>query len=107
MLRAGRLNKRVKLQRRAAGLDSRGQATGAAVDVASIWAAIEPLSGNERETARTIYAAATHRVTIRARADVTTKHRILYGARALNIGHVANVLEAGEQIVLLCAEDAT
>ncbi len=73
-------------------------------DVATVWADVRPLSGSEQWMARKLQSAITHRVTLRYRAGVTARMRILYGTRVFNIRTVINIDEANEFLELLAEE---
>ena len=51
-LRAGQLNRRITLQRPSSAQDSFGAVQSTWIDVATVWADIQPLSGRELENAR-------------------------------------------------------
>lgn len=103
---AGELRHVVALRRPPAGLGTRGQTTGAATTLAAAWRAkIETLSGREQETAQTLYAGATLRVTMRHFPGLTNRDYLDFGGRILEIGHVDNVEQRDEWNVLLCGED--
>ncbi len=104
-IRAGDLRHRVAIQSRASGKGTRGQATGAWSTIATVPCSIKTLAGREAEQANKLVAAATLKVEMRYYAGLTVKHRLLFGSREINIGHVDNVEEQNIQHVLLCAED--
>lgn len=71
------LRHRVLLQRRATGADAAGQALQSWQDVATVWAAVEPIRGAEWFAAGQEQASADVRVTIRHRTDVTSAWRVV------------------------------
>lgn len=81
----GRLRHRVVLQRPVRGNDEGGTATITWEPIAPVFAAIEALSGSELERSDGLAARATHRVTLRYRADVSPDMRIILGARTFEI----------------------
>ena len=115
-LRAGKLNKRVTLQRPrdADERDTHGQPVDDWPDVATVWAAVEPLSAGESQRAQQAGADLTHRVTIRYRADVLSNWRVKFDdprrpaetrTRYLAIvGPPRDPDERGEYLELLCQE---
>ncbi len=103
-LKAGALRHRVTLQTVGETPDGGGGFTTAWTDVATVWAAIEPLRGRERLHAQQLENPVTHRVTIRYRAGVTAKMRLKFGPRILNIRAVVNPSERNRTLELLCEE---
>lgn len=73
-------------------------------NVATVWAAVEPLSGRELETNRELGAEITLRVRIRYRADVIPKWRLLHGATVYEIDAAINPLSDRRELHLLCTE---
>lgn len=84
--------------------DGAGGTTTAWSDVASLWAAIEPLSTAERVAAGRIEAAAGLRLTIRHRADLTHAMRFVAGPRVLAILGIADPDGRGRWLVCDCEE---
>jgi head-tail adaptor len=70
------------------------------------WAAIEPAAGRttERIFGAGVVTQATHLVTIRYRPLVTTRCRVRFGTRTLQVRGVANPGEASTELVLACEE---
>lgn len=68
----GQLDQRVKLQRRAAGVDARGQPNGEWETVATVWAKVRPLRGRELFAAGQMQEVSDVEVTIRYRSDIRT-----------------------------------
>ena len=75
---AGRLNKRVTLQKR-------GEDPAVWEDICTVWAAINNAGSREYWEARAAHGELTHKVTIRYRKGVDTEMRVLYGDRAFHI----------------------
>tara|TARA_R100000808_G_scaffold5567_1_gene16871 strand:+ start:520 stop:864 length:345 start_codon:yes stop_codon:yes gene_type:complete len=111
-MKAGKLNKRLTLQRFDGSTNARGQPDYNAAanwdDQADVWGQVEPLSGREAERARKIFADATVRVTVRyhSTAKPTAKDRwqLKSDGRLFYIGHVLDENLAHRQIVTLCGE---
>jgi SPP1 family predicted phage head-tail adaptor len=80
VVRAGTLNRRVTIQARTDTQNAMGEVTWAWTDVATVWAAIEPMNIKWREyfEARQMQSSADIRVRIRYRRGITTKHRVKY-----------------------------
>ena len=100
----GSLRHRLIVQRPDRTLDTGGGATIIWTDIATVWGAVEPVSGRETIVAERPQATVTHKVTLRYRADVDARMRILFGSRSLNIRSVINQDERGRWLVCLCEE---
>lgn len=100
------LRRQVTLQSPAETTDGTGGFTLSWTNVATVWAAIEPLSGRERMIARKLQSSVTHRITIRYRTGVTARMRVQSGSRVFNIRHVINLEERDELLELLAEEGA-
>jgi SPP1 family predicted phage head-tail adaptor len=108
-LRAGMLNRRLAIQSRSTTQDAAGQPLNTWTTLATVWAAIEPLSGHELERAQAIHPEISHQITIRyaaAWADPKTvaKYRGLYKSRIFNFHAPMNSEEGNVQIVILASE---
>ena len=104
-MNAGRMRHRVTIQQQVRSATDYGGYEESWVDVATVWARIEPLMGRERWHGDQIESDLTHRVTIRYRSDVTPQMRVLYGSRVLKIISVINSGERDETLILLCTEE--
>lgn len=78
-IEAGRLRHRIKIQRK---VETQNSTTGAVTytwqDVATVWAAIEPLSAREFIQSRAVQAEIVARIVIRHREDVTANMRAVH-----------------------------
>lgn len=73
----------------------------------TVFARVRPLSGRERVVAAQTDTPATHEVSIRYRADVTSKHRLVWEGRTLYpAGPWLNNDERGVLLTAMCREDA-
>lgn len=108
MIESGRLNQRVTLQSPAGSRDALGERVTTWTDVATVWAAIEPLSTRETFAAAQAQSEATHRVTVRystTTAAIGPEWRVKFGTRLMPlVGRPRNVREAKDIIELLCSE---
>ena len=73
-------------------------------NVATVWAAIEPLRGNERYTAQQVQSTLTHKVTIRYREGIKPQMRLTYEGRIFDIESVIDIEERHRWLELLCSE---
>ncbi|EPK7574242.1 phage head closure protein [Klebsiella michiganensis] len=105
-MQAGKLRHRVTLQE---PVKEQNSTTGAVIntwrDVANIWAEVSPLSAREFIAAQASQGEITTRITIRYRAGVTRKQRILYRDGIYNIEGVLPDPRSGrEYLTLPCSE---
>lgn len=108
-LGAGNLNRRIKIQRPSTIKDSVGAPSRTWLDVATVWADIQPLSGREAVIASRISAQVTHQITVRYQSlfdnpQQVVQMRVLYKARIFNIHSALNEDEKRVQIILLASE---
>ena len=108
-LRAGQLNRRVTLQRPSNAQDSFGAVQSTWIDVATVWADIQPLSGRELENARRMASEISHQITLRYQTLFTdtravAAYRARYKGRVFNLHAALNEDEANVLITLLASE---
>jgi SPP1 family predicted phage head-tail adaptor len=72
----------------------------------TMWASIAPATARdlERVAAGTVLSSATHIVTMPYHAQVTTKTRITFNGRTLNVTGVSNPDERNRELILACTE---
>lgn len=104
-MHAGKLRHRLVVERLT---ESQSATTGEVADawaaVATYWALVEPLAGDELFESRQVAPEITHKVTLRYGADVTTADRITWGSRTFGILAMIDVGERREQLELSCKE---
>ena len=108
-LRAGQLNRRISLQRQSNAQDSYGGPVRTWLNVATIWADIQPLTGRELESAQRMASEISHQITVRYQASLTdtrvvSGYRALYKARIFNIHAALNEDESNVLVTLLASE---
>ena len=108
-LRAGALNRRIRIQAPSAALDAFGIPVPGWTDLVAVWGWIEPLTGRELFNAQQVASEVTHRITVRFNsALVDTRlvatYRVLYAGRAFNIHAVMNEDEGNVTMALLASE---
>ena len=106
---AGQLKQRITLQRPGTAQDSFGGLQSTWIDVASLWADIQPLSGRELENARRMANEISHRITLRYQTLFTdtravAAYRARYKGRVFNLHAALNEDEANVLITLLASE---
>jgi len=104
-LNAGALDQRVTIQARSTVQDARGQVLDAWVDVATVWARVQPRRGRDFFAAAQDQATFDCTVWIRHRADITAAHRLLWKGQPLSIeGQPVDVAGAGVMLELMCVQ---
>lgn len=108
-LGSGALNRRIKIQRPSTAKDSLGGTTRSWIDVVTVWATIQPLSGREAVIANRISAEITHQITVRhqsafANPQLVSQMRVLYRSRIFNIHSALNDDENQVAVILLASE---
>jgi len=81
----GDLNRRLKLEAPIETADGAGGTTRNYIVAATLWAQLVPLSARSATIADNTTGVLRYRVIIRARCDITTKHRLREGERAFRI----------------------
>jgi len=105
---AGKLRHRITMEQLTQSADSQ---TNEPVETwtprETVWASIEPVSGNERYSSMQIQSDITHMVTIRAISGLTGQWRVRHEGRVFHIAEPPiNVDERGKKMLLLCKERA-
>lgn len=103
-MRAGELRRRITLEQETRTSDGGGGSAQTWAPFATVYAKVAPLTGTEAGVASQVGSAVTHRVEIRYRAGVTSKMRINYGGRILNVRAVLNIEERNRELHLMCEE---
>lgn len=106
---AGKLDRRVTVQRRSATTDGYGQESGSWVDIATVWANVRPIGGREKLRAMAYESTLTHTVMVRYRSDFlpaieADAWRIKYGSRFFQVTASMDVNDARKYIVFDCIE---
>lgn len=99
-----KMDRRVTIQQVTEASDGQGGQTETWADVATVWASINPMSDYEKFQAQQLQTNTTHKLTIRYRTGLTTKHRVLFGTRIFNIKGIVNPGEANFFLNLKCIE---
>lgn len=103
-MRAGELHERVTIQRQSAGQDTYGADVTIWTDVATVWAAVEPLLGREFVEGRRLEAEVTTKIRMRRRDWVTPSMRVVHGTSTYNVVSVQHVRSERRELVLMCRE---
>lgn len=104
-MRAGRLNKRVTFQEPTVVKDRYSDRKTEWGDIATQWAAVEPLNGREFFQAQAENSSVEVRIRVRyseALAGLTPKCRAVYRGTAHNIVSVIDPVERHAELVIMC-----
>ncbi|WP_250467635.1 phage head closure protein [Caballeronia sp. GAFFF2] len=86
-VRAGDLNRRVRIERNGGGFDDLGQPIEGWMEVATVWGNVRMLTGKETLTSDADVGTASASIRIRYRTDITN------GMRAIVDGVIFNILQ--------------
>jgi len=106
-MNAAKLRHRIALRSMQVTKSATGANIATPVEIASVWAAIEPVGGREAFRSGRETADLTHDVTIRYRAEVTAANQVLHGERVFDVMRVIDVLERHRWMRLECREQRT
>lgn len=98
----GALDRRLVLEAPSETADGAGGVVRNYETVATLWASVEPVSARGDVVAAAAGATVTHRIVVRDRADITTRHRLRDGARVYRI---AALCERGRRFLEIEAEE--
>ena len=100
----GRLNKRLAFRTNSPSADGAGGLVDSFSTIITVWGAIEPLRGYERQLALGIDPTLSHKAVIRYNSRFTPRGSITYNSRTFNIHSVRNLDEAKKTQELLLTE---
>jgi SPP1 family predicted phage head-tail adaptor len=105
-MRIGNLRKQISIQQEQQTSDGAGGYALTWVTLATVWADIDPISGNEIYTSGHLEGHVTHKITLRWRTDITitTDMIVAYNTRLFNIRAVINQDESNQYATLLVEE---
>ena len=101
---AGKLRDRVTIQSKSVVRDTYGAETITWSDVATVWAAVEPVTGREYLQQEQVRAQVTVKIRIRYRSGITPTMRAIYGTHVYNIEAVLEDLNTRRESTLMCSE---
>jgi len=109
-VRVGALRHQVTVEQPVEAQDAAGAVTKTWTSVATPWAAVEPMRGQERFLAQQVAADVTHKITMRyesALASMTPKWRVSLGSRRFDLLAVLDPGERDTAIECLAVERVT
>ena len=108
MIDPGKMRHRITFQQFSGTLDDFGDPLQADddnwVDVATTWAAIDPISGREFYAAEQSQSEVSHKIRCRYRTGLDTAMRITYGKRRFKNISLIDWEERHESLLLMCKE---
>lgn len=104
---AGRLRHRIRIDEQVTLKNSFGEQTTEWEELATVWAALEPLSARESMIAEQTQSKVSVRIIIRARADIRASMRAVHGATIYNIEGVIADPDSGQEWFTLACSSGT
>ena len=84
--------------------DELGQPIDEDIELAKLWASIEPLSGRELFAAQEANAEVTTRITLRFHKDIDRTMFVKHGVHEFEILYIINPKFANKELQLMCKE---
>jgi SPP1 family predicted phage head-tail adaptor len=103
-MRAGELTRRVAIREVTRTPDAGGGWSEEWATVATVWARVEPLQGDEQIQAMQTGMRAPYRFTIRYRDGLTGASELVYGGRRFNVTSVTDTNARHRELVVLADE---
>jgi len=100
-MQAGRLDRQIVLKSYAEVKDSFGGITESYSDVATVWAEVTPLRGNQFFAAQQVNSAITTKFRIRYRSDVDARWRIGFKGKEYDIVGVPSEIGRNEGLEIM------
>lgn len=100
-IEAGKLSHRVQIQRQVVAQNSSGDVTVTWATLATVWAAIEPLSAREFVQSASDQNKIVARVTVRYRSGIEPSMRVVHGQKLYNITGVLADKDSGLEYLTL------
>jgi SPP1 family predicted phage head-tail adaptor len=100
------LNKRIIIQASTKVPDGGGGVTTVWTDIATVWAAVWPVSATEQIQAQATTMVVSHRIRIRWRSVMRSSWRIKFESRYFSIVGITSPNEGREWLDVLCKEAA-
>jgi len=100
-MRAGRLSHRVRIERATISQNEYGEPDQTWAELATVWAAVEPLKGSEQFAAMQVQSGADVRMVTRwssLTGTATTADRIIFGSVVYDIKSVININSKNVQL---------
>jgi SPP1 family predicted phage head-tail adaptor len=102
MIAAGKLNSRITIQSRTAGVDAIGQPVETWTTYAQVWANVKFNSGSEAMKAGMEVSISRVSMLVRLRDDITSGMRVSFKTKTYDIVSVLPDESAGDRMYLVC-----
>lgn len=108
-MQAGKLNRRITVQKRAQGQDDAGQPIDVWVDVAKVWSWVKTqngmaATGQTASQSGVAMSVNSYSFRVRYRPTVTDDMRVLYGGMAFDVKQVRHDLAGHEWTDIVCEQ---
>jgi SPP1 family predicted phage head-tail adaptor len=100
MIQAGQLRHRVTIKSKTVTQNGFGEEVITWATVATVWAAVEPLSGRELVSQQRTESLMTHRIRIRRRTDLDPTMRVHEGAHVYQVDSILDANKPGEMVLM-------
>ncbi len=105
MIQSAKLNRRVQIQAVTETRNAFGETIKTWATVKTVWAAIKPLTGDERLDGQKVVSEVDTRITMRYQPNLLTAlNRLLYCGKTYNVTAVMNTDEANHELIVLAKE---
>ncbi len=104
---AGKLRHRITIQQLVAGSPQQnavGEPNVAWTDYLTVWASVDPVTGNEPFLAQQHLARVTSKIRLRYRSGITSTMRVRFNSVSYDIKAVLNWEERNTELLLLCEQ---
>jgi SPP1 family predicted phage head-tail adaptor len=103
-MNAGTLRHQVTIQSITSTPDAYGGSVDSWIDVATVWASVEPLQGRELVAAQSVSAETTTKITMRYRSDITAAHRITFEGKFYNLLSLIDPELKHRELIIMASE---
>lgn len=103
-MKSGDLRHRIVLEQPQRSQNAIGEWIDTFITVATVWAAVEPLTGSWLFAAQQANSNVSGRVRIRYRSDIEPTWRILFNGRYLSIVSILNPEERKKELIIMYSE---
>lgn len=103
-MQAGKLRHRITFQSKTATQDSFGEETITWGTFATVWGAVEPMTGREFLEGKGLEAEVTTRIRIRYKSGILPEMRAVYGSHTYDVVSVIHLEERQREMHVMCRE---
>lgn len=105
-IQPGRMDQRIRIESQNNVSDGQGGFTKGWTTVATVWAAVEPVTGKEAVEAGRLEFALRYRITIRTRLDFDTAARLVWTSNGNKVLNIREIHDGGPrpQFLMIIAE---